>query len=173
MKMNIPERIKSLREAMSQHEINAYIIPSSDPHLSEYPADHWKSRAWISGFTGSAGTVVITAHKAGLWTDSRYFLQAAQQLEGSGIELYKMGIEGTPTIIKFLVKELERGEKVGFDGATYSVADARALAIQLEKRGIELLTTPDLIGPLWTDRPPIPAQPLFVLPDELSGASVE
>ena len=173
MKMNIPERIKSLCEAMSQHEINAYIIPSSDPHLSEYPADHWKSRAWISGFTGSAGTVVITAHKAGLWTDSRYFLQAAQQLEGSGIELYKMGIEGTPTIIEFLVKELERGEKVGFDGAIYSVADARALAIQLEKRGIELLTTPDLIGPLWTDRPPIPAQPLFVLPDELSGASVE
>lgn len=173
MKMNIQERIKSLRKVMSRHDINAYIIPSSDPHLSEYPADHWKSRAWISGFTGSAGTVVVTANKAGLWTDSRYFLQAAQQLEGSGIDLYKMGLEGTPSIVEFLVKELDEGQKVGLDGATYSAADLSMMANQLGHHDIWPQTTPDLVGSIWTDRPPIPAQPFFVLPDEFSGATVE
>lgn len=171
--MNIQERIKSLREVMSRHDINAYIIPSSDPHLSEYPADHWKSRAWISGFTGSAGTVVVTANKAGLWTDSRYFLQAAQQLEGSGIDLYKMGLEGTPSIVEFLVKELDEGQKVGLDGATYSAADLSMMTNQLGHHDIWPQTTPDLVGSIWTDRPPIPAQPFFVLPDEFSGATVE
>lgn len=96
MKTNIPERIAALREAMKQHKIDAYIIPTSDPHMSEYPADCWKYREWISGFTGSAGTVIITADKAGLWTDSRYFLQASTQLEGTGIELFKMMLPETP-----------------------------------------------------------------------------
>ena len=94
MKTNISERIIALREEMAKQNIDAYIIPTSDPLMSEYPADCWKYREWISGFNGSAGTVVITANKAGLWTDSRYFLQAASQLEGSGIELYK--ITGNP-----------------------------------------------------------------------------
>ena len=106
MKTNIPERIAALREAMKQQKVDAYIIPSSDPHLSEYPADRWKSREWISGFTGSAGTIVVTADKAGLWTDSRYFLQAASQLEGSGIELYKLALPETPSITEFLLHEL-------------------------------------------------------------------
>ena len=88
MKTNIPQRIAALREAMRQQHVDAYIIPSSDPHLSEYPADRWKSRAWISGFDGSAGTVVVTADKAGLWTDSRYFLQAEVHLKGRGIDFY-------------------------------------------------------------------------------------
>ena len=110
MKTNIPERIAALREAMKQHKIDAYIIPTSDPHMSEYPADCWKYREWISGFTGSAGTVIITADKAGLWTDSRYFLQASTQLEGTGIELFKMMLPETPTIPEFLTHELKEGQ---------------------------------------------------------------
>ena len=118
MKTNIPERIAALREAMKQHKIDAYIIPTSDPHMSEYPADCWKYREWISGFTGSAGTVIITADKAGLWTDSRYFLQASTQLEGTGIELFKMMLPETPTIPEFLTHELKEGQTVGLNGET-------------------------------------------------------
>ena len=135
MKTNIPERIAALREAMKQQKVDAYIIPSSDPHLSEYPADRWKSREWISGFTGSAGTIVVTADKAGLWTDSRYFLQAASQLEGSGIELYKLALPETPSITEFLLHELHTGQAVGLDGQTYSAAEASALANKLSRKG--------------------------------------
>ena len=138
MKTNIPERIAALREVMKEKKIDAYIIPSSDPHLSEYPADRWKSRGWISGFDGSAGTVVITADKAGLWTDSRYFLQAGIQLEGSGIELYKLALPETPTIPEFLLHELQSGQTVGTDGLTYSVAEAAKLEKALKRKEIRL-----------------------------------
>lgn len=173
MKTNIPERIAALREAMKQHKIDAYIIPSSDPHLSEYPADCWKAREWISGFTGSAGTIVVTAEKAGLWTDSRYFLQAGIQLEGSGIELYKMMLPDTPTIPEFLTGELSSGQTVGLNGQTYSAADARALENTLRKKELALRTDLDLIDPIWKERPAIPDAPLFEMPIELSGLSVE
>ena len=172
MKTNIPERIAALREAMKQHRMDAYIIPSSDPHLSEYPASHWKSREWISGFDGSAGTVVITADKAGLWTDSRYFLQAAKQLEGSGIELYKMALPETPSIPDFLLHKLHEGQTVGLDGKTYSVTDARTLESKLKRKQIRLDVSSDLINEIWKDRPAIPANPLFEMPEELSGKSV-
>ena len=138
MKTNIPERITALREAMIQHKIDAYIIPTSDPHMSEYPADCWKYREWISGFTGSAGTVVVTANKAGLWTDSRYFLQAASQLEGSGIELYKMMLPETPSISDFLKHELKPGDTVGLNGETYSITEAQALERTLAEKEILL-----------------------------------
>lgn len=172
MKTNIPERISALREAMRVKNIDAYIIPSSDPHLSEYPADCWKSREWISGFDGSAGTVVVTADKAGLWTDSRYFLQAGMQLEGTGIELYKMALPETPTISEFLLHELHKGQTVGMDGLTYNVADAETLAKPLNRKGIKLETSYDLIDTIWKDRPAIPGNPLFEMPVELSGKSV-
>lgn len=172
MKTNIPERIAALREAMKQHRMDAYIIPSSDPHLSEYPASHWKSREWISGFDGSAGTVVITADKAGLWTDSRYFLQAAKQLEGSGIELYKMALPETPSIPDFLLHKLHEGQTVGLDGKNYSVTDARTLESKLKRKQIRLDVSSDLINEIWKDRPAIPANPLFEMPEELSGKSV-
>ena len=172
MRTNIPARVAALREAMNERKIDAYIIPSSDPHLSEYPADRWKAREWISGFNGSAGTVVVTAHKAGLWTDSRYFLQATAQLEGTGIELYKMAIPGTPSIPEFLAHELHNGQTVGLDGQTYSAADAKALRAALERKGIHLDTSSDLIDALWNDRPAVPANPIFELPEELAGASV-
>lgn len=173
MKTNISERIASLREAMKEKNIDAYIIPSSDPHLSEYPADHWKSREWISGFDGSAGTVVVTAGKAGLWTDSRYFLQAAAQLEGSGIDLYKMALPETPTIENFLLHELQSGQTVGMDGQTYSVADTAKLEKTLSRKEIKLETSYDLIDGIWKDRPAIPGNPLFEMPVELSGKSIQ
>lgn len=172
MKTNISERIIALREEMAKQNIDAYIIPTSDPHMSEYPADCWKYREWISGFNGSAGTVVITASKAGLWTDSRYFLQAASQLEGSGIELYKI-LPETPTIPDFLLHELSEGQTVGLNGETYSAADARVLKLKLKKKGILLKTDLSLIDPIWKDRPAIPDAPLFEMPVELSGQSTE
>ena len=173
MKTNIPERIAALREAMKQHKIDAYIIPTSDPHMSEYPADCWKYREWISGFTGSAGTVVITADKAGLWTDSRYFLQASTQLEGTGIELFKMMLPETPTIPEFLAHELEKGQTVGLNGETYSLAEARTLEKALAEKEIKLNTNASLIDPIWKERPAIPEAPMFEMPVELSGKSVE
>ena len=173
MKTNIPERIAALREAMKQHKIDAYIIPTSDPHMSEYPADCWKYREWISGFTGSAGTVIITADKAGLWTDSRYFLQASTQLEGTGIELFKMMLPETPTIPEFLTHELKEGQTVGLNGETYSLADARSLEKALAEKEIELNTNASLIDPIWKERPAIPEAPMFEMPIELSGKSTE
>ena len=173
MKTNITERIAALREAMKQHKIDAYIIPTSDPHMSEYPADCWKYREWISGFTGSAGTVVITADKAGLWTDSRYFLQASTQLEGTGIELFKMMLPETPTIPEFLTHELKEGQTVGLNGETYSLADARSLEKALAEKEIKLNTNASLIDPIWKERPAIPEAPMFEMPIELSGKSTE
>ena len=173
MKTNIPERIAALREAMKQHKIDAYIIPTSDPHMSEYPADCWKYREWISGFTGSAGTVIITADKAGLWTDSRYFLQASTQLEGTGIELFKMMLPETPTIPEFLTHELKEGQTVGLNGETYSLADARSLEKALAEKEIKLNTNASLIDPIWKERPAIPETPMFEMPIELSGKSTE
>lgn len=173
MKTNIPERIVALREAMKQHKIDAYIIPTSDPHMSEYPADCWKYREWISGFTGSAGTVIITADKAGLWTDSRYFLQASTQLEGTGIELFKMMLPETPTIPEFLTHELKEGQTVGLNGETYSLADARSLEKALAEKEIKLNTNASLIDPIWKERPAIPEAPMFEMPIELSGKSTE
>lgn len=171
MKTNIPERLTALRNAMKQQQIDAYIIPSSDPHLSEYPADCWKAREWMSGFTGSAGTLVVTADKAGLWTDSRYFLQAGMQLEGTGIDLYKMGLPDTPALPEFLIQELAPGARAGLNGQTYSAAEAIRLENELQKKGIGLTTDIDLIEPLWKERPAIPDAPLFEMPQELSGQS--
>ena len=158
---------------MKQHKIDAYIIPTSDPHMSEYPADCWKYREWISGFTGSAGTVIITADKAGLWTDSRYFLQASTQLEGTGIELFKMMLPETPTIPEFLTHELKEGQTVGLNGEIYSLADARSLEKALAEKEIKLNTNASLIDPIWKERPAIPEAPMFEMPIELSGKSTE
>ena len=136
MNQTVKQRIDALRALFDNEGIDAFIIPSTDPHLSEYVAPHWQSREWISGFTGSAGTVVVTREKAGLWTDSRYFLQAAQQLEGSGIDLYKEMLPETPSIPDFLSKNLQAGQTVGIDGKVFSVDEAKLLQEKLEKNGI-------------------------------------
>lgn len=173
MKTQIVERLSALREAMKANGVAAYIIPTSDPHMSEYPAACWKYREWISGFTGSAGTVVVTADKAGLWTDSRYFLQAAAQLEGSGIDLYKMMLPDTPSITDFLLAELQEGATVGLNGETYSAADAEALGNILSRKDIHLNTECVLLNDLWKDRPAIPDAPVFEMPLQFCGRSAE
>lgn len=158
---------------MKQQGIDAYIIPTSDPHMSEYPASCWKYREWISGFTGSMGTVVVTAEKAGLWTDSRYFLQAATQLEGTGIDLYKLMIPGTPSIPRFLLANLPEKAVVGLNGETYSLADTRKLEAELACKQIRVNTASSLIDPIWKDRPAIPEAPLFEMPLAFSGKTTE
>ena len=173
MKTTICERIAALRAAMKEQNIQAYIIPTTDPHLSEYPAACWKYREWISGFTGSAGTVVVTLDKAGLWTDSRYFLQAEMQLEGTGIDLYKLMLPETPSIPQFLLAELGEGDTVGLNGLTYSLADAQSLELALKKKGVALNTGLSLIDPIWKDRPAVPEAQIFEMPVELSGKSSE
>ena len=126
MKSNqIPERLSAMRKFMEAKKLDAFIIPSTDPHLSEYPPKSWESRKWISGFTGSAGTAVVTKDKAGVWTDSRYFLQAGEQLAGTGFDLYKMGVAGTPDMIDWIVEQVGKGGKVGIDGLVYAASEAK------------------------------------------------
>jgi putative aminopeptidase len=151
--------------------IQAFIIPSTDPHLSEYVAPHWKSREWISGFTGSAGTVVITEKKAGLWTDSRYFLQAAEQLQGSGIDLYKEMLPETPSITKFLSDELQPGKSVGIDGKMFSVEQVESMQAELSAKNIQIVFCPDPMDELWENRPPMPESPAFVYDIKYAGKS--
>ncbi|MDR0995808.1 MAG: aminopeptidase P family protein [Tannerella sp.] len=168
----IKERIAALRESMARYRLAAYIVPGSDPHLGEYVPARWRCREWISGFTGSAGTVVVTASKAGLWTDSRYFLQAGEQLQGTGVDLYKLMIPGTPSIADFLLAELPEGAVVGLDGQTFSAAEARRLRAALERKRLALDTSRDLIGEVWEGRPPMPEDPVFEMPVEVAGRSV-
>lgn len=162
MSPNIDQRIAALRAIMEREDIAAFIIPSTDPHLSEYVAPHWESRKWISGFTGSAGTVVITRHEAGLWTDSRYFLQAAQQLEGTEIVLYKEMLPETPSIPDFLIQHLKESDAVGIDGKMFAATQVVQLKSELGKAGISIKAIPDPMTELWTDRPAIPNNPAFV-----------
>ena len=131
MANSIQRHLASLRIFLEEKQLHAFIIPSTDPHLSEYPAEHWASREWVSGFTGSAGTVVVTRDKAGLWTDSRYFLQAAKQLENTGIHLFREGLPATPTIEEWLISELSEGNSVGIDGNVYAASEAIQLNVKL------------------------------------------
>ena len=165
----IRKRLEALRAWMQAEKADAFIIPSTDPHISEYVAPHWQSREWISGFTGSAGTVVVTRDKAGLWTDSRYFLQAAQQLEDTGIDLYKEMLPETPGISEFLCRELEAGNTVGIDGYVFSMLDARQLRKELANKQIELKNMADPMDSIWTDRPALPQAPACIYGTQYAG----
>lgn len=165
----IRKRLEALRTWMQAEKADAFIIPSTDPHISEYVAPHWQSREWISGFTGSAGTVVVTRDKAGLWTDSRYFLQAAQQLEDTGIDLYKEMLPETPGISEFLCRELEAGNTVGIDGYVFSMLDARQLRKELANKQIELKNMADPMDSIWTDRPALPQAPACIYGTQYAG----
>lgn len=167
--MNINKRLAALREFMGEKGLHAFIIPSTDSHLSEYPASHWASREWISGFTGSAGTVVVTREKAGLWTDSRYFLQGAKELEGADIELFKEGLPSTPSIEEWLTSELGKGEYVGIDGTVYAAKEAMNLTHKLNMKGLHLISDYDPFSKIWNDRPEIPTNTIFVLPEKYAG----
>ncbi|MDR1092331.1 MAG: aminopeptidase P family protein [Prevotella sp.] len=167
--MSINKRITALRGFMEEKGLHAFIIPSTDSHLSEYPALHWASRVWISGFTGSAGTVVVTRGKAGLWTDSRYFLQAANELDENLITLFKEGLPDTPSIEEWLIAELEKGENVGIDGSVYAAKEAINLTLKLNMKGLHLISDYDPFDAIWHDRPAIPKNPIFVLPEKYTG----
>lgn len=165
----IAERIDALRKQMIAEGVSAFIVPSTDPHSGEYVPAHWESRKWISGFTGSAGTAVITLSDGGLWTDSRYFLQATDQLQGSGLTLFKDRLPETPTIAEWLGSVLKAGDKVGIDGWVNSISEAMQLKKALQSYGLELVTVDDPFHTLWKDRPSLPLDPPFILPLEYSG----
>jgi len=171
MKQKITNRISSLRKLLSEKGLSAFIIPSTDPHLSEYVASHWKSREWISGFTGSAGTVVVTLDKAGLWTDSRYFLQAADQLNDTDITLFKDGLPTTPSIKDWLLDELKEGESLGIDGKMFSVSEVEEMKNILSKKNIALETSLDPFELLWNDRQAMPQDPAFIYDTKYAGVS--
>lgn len=171
MNPTINERIAALRAYIASKGIQAFIIPSTDPHLSEYVASHWQSREWISGFTGSTGTVVVTAGETGLWTDSRYFLQAARQIEGTGIVLYKEMLPGTPDIPAFLNSRLQEGDTVGIDGKMFSAAAVEHLQKELDKSRIHVKSIADPMQLLWSDRPAMPSEPAYVYDTKYAGKS--
>lgn len=154
-------RLQALRQAMDTHGVDACVVLSADPHLSEYLPDHWAARAWLSGFEGSAGTLVVTAGFAGLWTDSRYWEQAVNDLEGSGIETMRAGAEGVPTPADWLVAHLSEGAKVAVDGNTLAVSAHRQWQSTLSGGGLRLHTDLDLVGEVWSERPSLPSAPVF------------
>lgn len=167
--MNINERLKGLRKLMKEKGIAAYIVPTKDPHGSEYVAEYYKGRSFISGFTGSAGNVVITNNKALLWTDGRYFIQAESQLKGSEYSLMKMGEKDVPSITKWLKDNLRDGDKLGFDGKLFSEKEVETLENVLEEKHIELIDEFDLVGEVWTDRPELPKGKAFSLDKKYAG----
>ena len=166
----IVKRISLLREAMKQQGISACIIPGTDPHASEYIAEYWKERQWISGFDGSAGTAVVTLNGAGLWTDSRYFLHAAEQLEGTGIELMKQGLPETLEILPWLASQLKAGEKVGVNAQMFSLNSYSAMKTELKLNNLELVSI-DLPALVWTDRPSLPLNKFFIFDTQYAGKS--
>ena len=167
----IPERLTALREEMKRRSIDIYVVPTADFHESEYVGEHFKARKFITGFTGSAGTAVITLKEAGLWTDGRYFVQAEKQLEGSTVTLYRMAEEGVPAVEEFVKDKLPQGGCIGFDGRTVNGAwGEKFVAIAEEKKG-SLFVGEDLINLIWTDRPELSKAPLFILEEKYSRKS--
>jgi Xaa-Pro aminopeptidase len=169
----IPERLSALGQFMEEKQLDAFIIPSTDAHVSEYPPKYWESRIWISGFTGSAGTAVVTKAQAGVWTDSRYFLQAADELADTGFELFKMGQADTPDMTEWIIAQVGAGSTVGIDGLVYAASDAFSLQNKLQAKKIKLETTLDPFSEIQSDRPAIPKNRVFILPEEIAGESVK
>ena len=169
LKNNIVERVERLRTFLRERGLDAFIFPSSDPHSGEYVPSHWKTREWISGFNGSAGTAVVGLEDAALWTDSRYFLAAEEQLAGTPFVLMKERIAGTPSIAEWLAGRLGQGAKVGMDGWVMALAEEEALRQELAFHGLELVHSDDPAAELWTDRPPIPQAPVVLQPLAYAG----
>ena len=166
---DIKRHVDALRQLMKAYQIDAFITPSTDPHSGEYVPSRWYSREWISGFNGSAGTAVVTINNAALWTDSRYFLHAEEQLKDTGFTLQKDKIEGTPTISEWIGQQVEEGGCVGVDGWTNTVESVKSLKKELSEYGLSLRTDIDPYETIWTDRPSLPDDKVFLHPLELSG----
>ena len=162
----ILQRIEALRAFMTSQGLSAFIFPSTDPHCGEYIPEHWETRRWISGFNGSAGTVVITTQEAFLWTDSRYYLAAEAQLSGTTIRLMKDGLPDTPSIAEWLSAHLLPGDCVGLDGQVNSITFVESLQDALRANGISICTEHDPAQVLWTDRPSIPTNPVEIQPSQ-------
>lgn len=164
------DKLTALRRLMKSHKLDAYYVPSVDPHQSEYVPDCWQRRAWVTGFTGSAGDLLVTARKAAMWTDSRYFLQAEQQLAGSCVELMRMGLPGVPSLLRFAARTLKSGQTLGVDPQVMSLAAADAFASVLGERGVKIkYVARNLIDEIWTDRPAPSDAPLKLHGPRYSG----
>lgn len=169
----VPQRLARTRELMSREGIHALLVPSADPHLSEYLPGYWQGRQWLSGFHGSVGTLIVTADFAGVWADSRYWEQATKELKGSGIELVKL-LPGQPGPLDWLAEQTPEGAVVAVDGAVMAVASARTLGNKLQERGARLRTDLDLLNEVWSDRPSLPDQPIYEhLPPQATVSRVE
>ena len=170
--MTVPERLEALRKRMEEKKIDVYVVPTADFHQSEYVGEHFKARKFITGFSGSAGTAVITKTEARLWTDGRYFIQAAKQLEGSTVELMKMGEPGVPEMNAYIEEVLQAGETLGFDGRVVSVGEGQGYADIAAKKGAHVNYQEDLIDEIWSDRPAMSEEPAFDLDVKYAGETV-
>ena len=166
-------KLKKLRDVMKKYNINYYIIPSSDPHQSEYVAEYYRGRAEVSGFTGSAGTLLVGEKEAKLWTDGRYFIQAAEQLQGTGIDLMKMATPGYDTINQWIEKNIKENETLGFDGSCYSTNQYKELLKIAKKNNFNINMDKDLLEEIWNDRPSLPEDKIFVHDEKYCGKSVK
>lgn len=167
------EKLISLRELMDEFRLDAYVIPMTDPHIGEYVPEHWKCIEWLTGFSGSAGTAVVTAAFAGLWTDSRYFLQAEEQLKGTGFQLVKLIIPHTPEFIDWLHINLSSGQRIGYDGMVIPIGLHNKICNTLGPKGIVIDSHADLISPIWKDRPSLPGTKIFEHEVKFAGSTTE
>lgn len=171
--MKVDDKLTLIRKLMKEKNIDAYIIPTSDPHQSEYVPSYWKGREWISGFTGSAGTIVITMDEAGLWTDGRYFIQAEEQLNGSEINLFRMGEPKVPSINKWIKNKLKSCSKVGIDGKLFSYSQVKSMKKVFDDKEIMIDSKQDLISDIWNKRPSLPKEKVFIHDIKYSGKSTK
>lgn len=169
----VNDRVQMLRKLMREQGIDAYLVPTADYHESEYVGEYFKCRHFLTGFTGTAGTAVITADKAGLWTDGRYFVQAESQLSGSCVRLFRMGDPGVPSIGEFLREEIPQGGVLGFDGRVVSDEVGRELLSALEDKQVSVSDSRDLVGEIWTERPPMSCEPVWILEERFAGMKTE
>ncbi len=169
MNQVIKDRLAALRQKMEDNGIDYYLMPTSDYHNSEYSADFFKAREYFCGFTGSNGTLVVSKDWAGMWTDGRYFIQAEREMKGTGVTLYRMGEEGVPTIVEYLTDNMKSGEVLGFDGKVVPAAEGLSYEKKLKKKQARVKYDRDLAAEVWSDRPALPCNPVYVLPDELCG----
>ena len=163
------ERLEKLRSLMKDCGVSMYVVPTDDFHLSEYTGSYFKCRAWLTGFTGSAGTALVTEEDALLWTDGRYFLAAGEMLRGSGFTLMKMGVEGVPTLSEYVEAHLPAGGVLGYDGRTMSASSGKQFRKIAEKKGAKIADGRDLVGEIWEDRPALSCEPAWILPERYAG----
>lgn len=171
--MNTNQKIEKIRDLMKNNKVNAIIIPSSDPHMSEYVSDYWRTRAFVSGFSGSAGSVLITDTMSGLWTDGRYYVQAGNELKGSEVQLFKAMEIDCPTITKYLCDNLKSGDTVGINGKLFSAKEVTQMKKDFDKNGIKLVSNVDFGNDIWEDRPLEELTPVYILEEKYSGKSVK